>query len=70
MELLSRRAEAAIDRLIKFAHGDQSLVNKALYLYNAGTVTDVTGYIREHRKQPEHLVPNAPSSGPSRPPEP
>jgi hypothetical protein len=56
MQLLSRRAEAAIDRLTKLAYGDQALVNDALELYNNGQIPDLLAYIREKRQEPRRAT--------------
>ena len=59
MELLSSRAEAAIDRLTRFAYGDQALVATAQSMYG-GKIPELVEYIRKHRRKPEHAAPNSP----------
>lgn len=57
MELLDRRAEGAINKLIRFARGDKALVNDALTKYNTGQINDLVGYVEKHRapKRPEAI---------------
>lgn len=49
MELLDRRAEEAINKLIRFAHGYKALVNDALIKYNTGEIDDLVGYVEQRR---------------------
>jgi hypothetical protein len=53
MQLLSGRAAAAIDRLVKFAFGDQALVTDALARHARGEISDsdIVDYIRRHRDE-------------------
>jgi hypothetical protein len=62
MQLLSPRADAAINRLTKFAFGDQALVNEALALFARGEIPDLIKYVETHRKQPDRPHPGLPAS--------
>jgi hypothetical protein len=65
MEHLSKRADDAIDRLIRFARGDRALVSTAVAKYNSGEIGDLIRYIDERRpKRAEPAMPPTTSPNP------
>ena len=62
MHLLSSKVERVIDRLVRFAYGDQALVNEALALYNREAIPDPVEYIRTHRREPGRSPGDPPAS--------